>query len=214
MENDWAAENLQTIRTLMERATLYRHTLVPIMIFAGMLGISGAIMGLVSEFRTDQAFVIFWLCVGFVSTASALFLVRRQALKESEPFWTPPVRRIAAALAPAWIVALFLAVFFLFGGKGNFAPIVLPPLWMILYGISLQAAGFFTPRGIKLLGWVFLVLGCVYFWAIMSMPAAGLSGMWQYLVMSGHFEMGLFFGGLHLAYGIYLHFTEKRKNAA
>ena len=214
MENDWAAQNLQTIRTLMERAAVYRHTLTPVMIFTGMLGISAALVGWVGDFVTDRAFVLCWLCTGLVGTGSAFFLVRRQALKESEPFWTPPVRRIIGAVAPPWIVAVFFASFCLLGDKGNFAPIILPPLWMILYGISLQAAGFFMPRGIKLLGWIFLLLGCGYFALIMGAPTAGLSETWRPVIFSGHLEMGLFFGGLHLAYGIYLYFTEKRKNAA
>ena len=31
---------------------------------------------------------------------------------------------------------------------------------------------------------------------------------------SAHWLMGFFFGVLHLAYGVYLYLTEKRKNAA
>ena len=38
METKWAEENLQTIRTLMERSALYRRALAPIMLFAGVLG--------------------------------------------------------------------------------------------------------------------------------------------------------------------------------
>ena len=33
-------------------------------------------------------------------------------------------------------------------------------------------------------------------------------------VRGGHWAMGLGFGGLHLAYGIYLYFTEKTQQAA
>ena len=35
METNWAAEQLQTIRTLMERSAVYRRALAPIMLFAG-----------------------------------------------------------------------------------------------------------------------------------------------------------------------------------
>jgi len=214
METDWAVENLQTIRTLMERAAVYRHTLAPIMILTGMLGLGAALVGWVGDCNTDRTFVLCWLCAGLAGTASAFFLVRRQALKESEPFWTPPVRRIIAAVAPSWFVALFLSGLFLIGNQGSFAPVILPSFWMILYGISLQAAGFFMPRGIKLLGWIFLLLGCAYFAVIMNLSAAALPEAWRSFLLSGHFAMGLFFGGLHLAYGLYLVFTENRRNAA
>ena len=45
MNDDWAAEHLQTIRTLMERAALYRRALAPIATYAGAMGILGGIAG-------------------------------------------------------------------------------------------------------------------------------------------------------------------------
>ena len=45
MESNWAAEHLQVIRTLMERASLYRRALAPIMIYNGLLGISAGALG-------------------------------------------------------------------------------------------------------------------------------------------------------------------------
>ena len=41
MKPKWAEENLQTIRTLMERSAVYRRALAPIMLFAGALGVIG-----------------------------------------------------------------------------------------------------------------------------------------------------------------------------
>ncbi len=45
MEPKWAEENLQTIRTLMERSAVYRRALAPIMLFAGLLGVTAAATG-------------------------------------------------------------------------------------------------------------------------------------------------------------------------
>ena len=45
MDNHWAVENLQTIRTLMERSAVYRRALAPIMIFVGTVGIVGGLVG-------------------------------------------------------------------------------------------------------------------------------------------------------------------------
>jgi hypothetical protein len=74
---------------------------------------------------------------------------------------------------------------------------------MLLYGCALTAAGFFVHRGIKLLGWLFILCGC----ALMSARCQS-----SIVVPNGHFLMGSVFGGLHLAYGIYLYFTEQSRN--
>jgi len=42
MDTNWAAENLQVIRTLMERSTLYRRALAPVMLVSGLIGTSAA----------------------------------------------------------------------------------------------------------------------------------------------------------------------------
>jgi hypothetical protein len=78
---------------------------------------------------------------------------------------------------------------------------------MLLYGCALNAAGFFMTRGIRLFGWVFIACGC----GLMTSPFWG-QGMPQ--LLQAHTVMGATFGGLHLAYGVYLYFTEKGKNAA
>ena len=78
----------------------------------------------------------------------------------------------------------------------------LPPVWMILYGCAIHAAGFFMPRGIKLFGWIFVLAGCGLFLALSR--SGGVPPMrWCHLIM------GATFGGLHCAYGAYLYLTEK-----
>jgi hypothetical protein len=91
--------------------------------------------------------------------------------------------------------------------RWDFLPaLALPTFWIILYGCALSAAGFFMHRGIKLLGWLFVLCGCV----LMAVRVDG-GGWLSY--QGGHLVMGGAFGGLHLAYGIYLYFTEQRGNA-
>jgi hypothetical protein len=79
-------------------------------------------------------------------------------------------------------------------------------LWIMLYGCAIHAAGFFMPRGIKWLGWIFILGGTgilSLLWTAHRPPEN-----------CAHIIMGVFFGGLHLAYGGYIYFTEKGKNAA
>src|SRR5215471_18570277 len=110
MESNWAAEHLQVIRTLMERSAVYRRALAPIMIFNGVVGLGAAVLGWALKIQTPRAFVLFWACVSVVAVAGSFLLVRRQALKESEPFWSPPTRRVTQAFLPPLTAGLFLSL--------------------------------------------------------------------------------------------------------
>ena len=79
MESNWAAEHLQVIRTLMERSAIYRRALAPVMIYNGVLGIAGGVMGSLLKISAPQAFVGYWAAVGVVALAGSFLLVRRQA---------------------------------------------------------------------------------------------------------------------------------------
>jgi hypothetical protein len=206
MESDWAAENLQVIRTLMERSAVYRRALAPVMIFNGVMGLAGGVVGWGFKINSTPAFIAYWAAVGVVTLAGSFLLVRRQALKESEPFWSPPTRRVAQALVPpllAGSVTMLLPL--LCPGWDFLQAWALPAIWMLLYGCALSAAGFFMQRGIKLLGWLFIVCGCALM-ATRCQTGTSLS------LANGHGVMGGVFGGLHLAYGVYLYFTEQRRN--
>ena len=206
MESNWAAEHLQVIRTLMERSALYRRALAPVMIFNGLLGVAGGIAGWTLHINSAQAFIGYWAALGVAALTGSFLLVRRQALKESEPFWSPPTRRIAQALLPALFVGSIAGLLSLTCPRWDFLqPWALPAVWILLYGCALTAAGFFMHRGIKLLGWLFILTGC-------ALIASRCKTDTLLSLAGGHQVMGGVFGGLHLAYGIYLYFTEPRRN--
>ena len=199
MQTDWASENLQVIRTLMERGAVYRRALAPVMGSIGLTGLASAALAVIFGFDTGAAFTCYWMAVAVVCLAEALLLVRRQALKDHEPFWSPPTRRVTQALGPAFFCGMMAGLAVL--RVDSAAARLLPPVWMVLYGCALHSAGFFMPRGFKLFGWGFIVAGCAWMWAA---PASLSAANWA---------MGVFFGGAHAAYGLYLCFTEKRGNA-
>lgn len=208
MDTNWATEHLQTIRTLMERSALYRRALAPISTFVGVVGIMAAFVGRYLIVQKDGPFALYWMGVGVVALGGALLLVRRQAGSQGESFWSPPMRRVAQAMAPALLVGLmfgFLTVAFLWRKSDLREPLYLVITWTLLYGLALHSAGFFMPRGIRLFGWGFILAGMVL---ILIFPA--LDDFTQIL----HWWMGLLFGASHLAYGVYLYFTEQRKNEA
>jgi hypothetical protein len=213
MESNWAAEHLQVIRTLMERAALYRRALAPVMLFNGVLGSAAAVVGWGLKIDSPRGFIFFWAGVAVVAIAGSLGLVRRQALKAAEPFWSPPTRRVTQAMLPAVVAGLILSAAVLANlnsAPPDLGPVIamlwLPLSWIVLYGCGFHAAGFFMPRGMRLFGWAFVLGGCGG--AAVGLPDGAGRLVWA------HGLMGFFFGLLHLAYGIYLYFTEQRKNVA
>jgi hypothetical protein len=204
MEPNWAAENLQTIRTLMERSAVYRRALAPIMLFAGTLGVAVAAAGLLLHFDSIHAFGALWLGTAIVVVAGVFVIARRQAIKDHEPFWSPPTRRVGQALLPPLLAGMCLGFVFVFVGLAN--PVILTFIWLLFYGCALHSAGFFMARGMKWFGWIYVGLACGTF--------CFLAIVQPKVEISAHWFMGFFFGVLHLAYGAYLYLTEKGKNAA
>jgi membrane protease YdiL (CAAX protease family) len=208
MNSNSAADNLQVIRTLMERATLYRRALAPITLFTGGLGVLAGIVALLLRVESLRGFGLFWLGVAGVAVAGAFLLARRQSLKDKEPFWSPPTRRVAQALSAPFTVGLLVSVLAITAATDQEeADAALPVVWMLCYGCALHAAGFFAPRGVRLLGWLFILSACGVFCTLFAPEALRNA-------TSANIVMGLFFGVVHLVYGAYLHFTEKRKDAA
>jgi hypothetical protein len=206
MQTDWAAENLQTIRVLMERATLYRRALAPVFLAAGLTGILAAGLGAWIHLESVRAFVLFWGATGVIALTEALLLVRRQAFAARETFWSPPIRRVAQALIPPFSAGLFFAVLAGWAnGAAEFSTAILVCLWMVFFGCGLHAAGFFMPRGIKLFGCLFIISGFV-----LAALAVSLS---TFSISLSNGVMGAFFGGAHVIYGIYLYLTERRQTA-
>lgn len=208
MQTDWASENLQIIRTLMERSAVYRHALAPVMATIGLTGIGGAVIEAFLNVQTSRAFAAYWMSVGLVCVIEAFILTRRQALNKAEQFWSPPTRRVALAMAPAFFAGFVAGLVFLRFETGTImGACLLVPGWMVLYGCAVHAAGFFMPRGFKLFGWGFIVSGCAFGVAVLFL-------MGRPSLVGANWAMGAFFGGTHWAYGIYLYFTEKRRNLA
>jgi len=205
MEQNSAAEHLQVIRTLMERSALYRRTLAPIMLYVGSLGVVASLGGIIFKIETMRLFCGWWLITALVAVAGAFLIARRQALKDSEPFWSPPTRRVTQALMPALTAGLLFSIVLMVFNPGHLRWLFIFPN-AIFYGCAVHAAGFFMPRGMKLFGWVIIVL------AGLTLPVIPMFETDPNPQLD-HALMGFFFGVLHLAYGGYLYLTEKRKTA-
>ncbi len=206
MNPNLAEENLKTIRTLMERSALYRRALAPIMLTAGILGLLAAAAGVFLRMDEPRVFACLWLGTACVVVTSAFLLARRQAFKDSEPFWSPPTFRVGQALLPPLLSGMLVGGALATLGMSNNVNFAMALVWMFFYGCALHSAGFFMVRGIKWFGWIFIIA------AIGLMLFVEITGPVNQSV--ANLVMGFFFGALHLAYGIYLYFTEKKSSAA
>lgn len=204
MEPAQAAAELATIRTLMERAALYRRALAPMMLSVGVLGMVVGGIGWLLPVQTTAEFATLWEAGAVAALAAAFVVVRRQSLEAAEPVWTPPTRRVAAALAPALCLGGILPLpLFLGSGSAAASPLGLTLAWMALHGLGLNAAGFFMPRGIRWFGFAFVAASGLL---LLSQPWWARHGD---PVLVAHGLMTLAFGLGHLAYGIYLRITER-----
>ena len=190
----------------MERSALYRGALAPIMMFIGSLGVVTAGAGLMFHLDRLRSFGGLWLGSAVVVVAGVFLIARRQSLRNQEPFWSPPTRRVSQALLPPLAAGCLFSVVVLVLDPGHMRWLFIFPD-ILFYGCAVHAAGFFMPRGMKVFAWLIIALGAGTLLVLpmtLNEPNAALD----------HGIMGFFFGVLHLAYGVYLYFTEKRKNDA
>lgn len=216
MQPNWAEDNLQTIRTIMERAALYRRTLAPTMLTTGVIGLLAAVVGRGAEVQSPLGFLGVWIVAALAAATASFFIMRRQAVSAREPFFTTPTRRVIGAMHPPLtagaLLTLSALVHFATHPLHPFNHVLLPGLlcvWLTFYGCGLNAAGQYSSRGVRLLGWTFIVAGFVI--AMLHsigliQPVLGSPDWWR----DPHVIMGMTFGGLHLAASVYLYYTESR----
>jgi hypothetical protein len=203
VSENWAAENLKTIRTLMERTAVYRRALAPVSLVTGVLGIVSSGLAILVGVSTREGFVLWWFATGALAAGVAMMLVRIQALKDQEPIWSPPTRRVVAAMAPPMVSGLMAGVIIMATGiEAPFGLAFLPVVWMLFFGCALHSAGFFMKRGIRLLGWIFIGTALIESGTLILFP--DLRGSSD----AAHGIMGAVFGGYNLAYCVYLYLTE------
>lgn len=182
-----ARRDLETIRGLMERARHYRHLPAPAAIVAGMLAVVGA--GLTQRLVEARGLEAAMANLGFVwggvfvlSVLSLLAFVKVETRREGVPFWSPLAAEVALALLPPFVAAVALTVALLDRAA------LIPPLWMLCYGVGAMAAGAFARPAVRGLGVAFLAAGI----ADLAYPVAPAVAL------------GATFGLLHLVFGCVL----------
>jgi hypothetical protein len=201
-----AAKDLAVIRSLMERATLYRAISGPTALFGSLLAFAAASLILLSPHTTGLTltpvlFVILWLAA---LAATGLFnaaLIFRGARRLNNPFLSPGMRHALRAIAPAMIAGACLGIgAALFDNNPAYASLI----WILCYGAALCATSSVAPKSILRLGLAFIASGalCLAAWYLLpilqSIPP----------VNAGAIFMAATFGLLHLVYALSIDFRE------
>lgn len=186
-ERDVAIRDLERIRALMERATRYSNLSGWSAIVAGVLAMAGAV--LCWKLRVNfnhphcaRPLAAIWGSVLVLAFAQNVVFTIVNARRRGEPAWSHLAQQIVVAMLPALFVGAAITGYGLQTGQLD----LLPPIWMLAYGMSLMALGLFAGAKIKVVGVFFLLLGAASLWWFQEY------GLRMMLVS---------FGGLHVLLG-------------
>jgi len=205
-----ALENLRIIRSLMEKAHIYRAVSAPAALTGGLLAIVASAWPVQHALAHQQEvlmgetiFLVVWLVILGIASALNVVLLAKEAARRSQPFVSEGMRMALRAFAPPMIVGGVVGIgLILFLHNLTLAALI----WVLCYGLALLATAGFSPRSLVRLGWAFVITGLVLFivWAACSdirllssdeAPAAAV--------------MGLTFGMLHVVYALAVFFSRK-----
>ncbi len=192
MDPRQAAQNLELIRTLMERTVQYQLLTARAGLAAGCMACVGALTFTVLDKSEAWQFGLVWGVVFACSLLATYIGTALRSRERGERMWSRQARAVLLALAPSLFAALVLTAFFFARGEHLW----LPGMWMLCYGQGALATASYAPAPIRTLGMTALVMGSV---------TLALGPVWSV------FMMGLVFGMGHIGLGVALLIAEKRE---
>ncbi len=197
-----ALEHLQVIRSLMEKAHIYRAISAPAAIAGGILATGASVWTIwVSAVQESSnvppsLFLTIWLGIFALCTLLNTILLSREATRRAQPLVSADMKLALRALAPALGAGGGMGICLAhFWHNQTLAALV----WIVCYALALLSTSGFSPRSIRRLGRSFLAVGLLLFILWSAVPDARV---YQHEEAVAAACMGLTFGLLHLAYGI------------
>ncbi|HUP47121.1 MAG TPA: hypothetical protein VM779_16565 [Thermoanaerobaculia bacterium] len=177
-----ALDDLRFIRSAVENAGA----------FTAVSGLGGIVMGVVGLVASAAAaplttephrWLAVWMSAAAVAATLGLMAMVRKSRRAGSSLTTAPARRFALAFFPALGAAAILTTALV--SRGTFD--LLPPLWLLLYGVAVSAGGALSVRVVPFMGLALLV--------------AGLAALFVSFQMA-NLLLGLGFGVVHIAGGV------------
>jgi hypothetical protein len=183
-----AEEHLRVIRSLMEKATIYRAVSAPTALAGGIAALLVSppwVQQLfLKQLGPDDSFRVRWFLALIFTLAVNTLLILREARRRGDPVVSPGMRAAIFALLPPILCG---AIFFLIMVADH-----TPAYLSVFYGLALLATGHFAPRSIVCLGWSFLVIGLVGCLMIVNGQFSAMCTPDLFMVVT--------FGGFHFVY--------------
>jgi hypothetical protein len=208
MTDRHAAEvDLRIIRTLMERATVYRAISAPTALFGGCIAVAlAAFIQLrehhwaehapeVMRYVSTRGFAALWLVALVLVLNVNAYFVQREAKRDGRPFISPAMKLALRSILPCLALPAAITIWFFYDGYEFDNELLLVRAWVGFYGLSLIATQHFAPRSLVYLGWAFLL------------TAAGMTIFSRQLEyydtpLVPNLAMGATFGLFHLIYTV------------
>jgi len=198
-----AIEHLRVIRSLMEKAHIYRAVSAPAALLGGVLALGATLWPVVHAAEThgdavfsNATFLLIWHGILAACTVLNVVLLAREAARRGQSLVSDGMKMALRAVSPPLIVGGVLA-----GGLviwlQNLTLAAL--IWVLCYGLALLATASFSPKSLTRLGWAFVIAGLVLFlvWA-----ANGEVRDLRTDLGPASLVMALTFGLLHIVYAI------------
>ena len=199
-----AAEQLRVIRSMMERATVFRA-------LSGETALIGGAVSLGVAWITEK--MQGWLWAGFWVAGLALvlafhvFQLLRMKAARGHPFWSSGLRLTLRGVLPSLVAGGFLGLLFVRGGNDVAAAC----MWIVHYGLALLAIREFAPKSMVWLGWAFVAFGVCSLATVTNV--IHLDRQWT-MYLNASRLMAMAFGGFHLIYGALIVTTGQRQEHA
>jgi len=197
-----AAEQLRVIRTMMERATIFRALSGEAALVGGAMSLAA---GWMSEDRHGWRWGGIWLGGLGIVLLFALWQLLRISQAHSRPLWSHGLKVALRGALPSLVVGGFIGLLYLkYGIKGG--EFFSACFWILHYGLALLAIREFAPKSMVWLGLAFVATGL-----IALSGATFFQSMNPLLVRLGPSGlMAATFGGFHLLYGAAIVTTTSR----
>jgi hypothetical protein len=200
-DSEKALNQLNLIREMMEKATVYRALSAPAAIFGGLLAVLLGLYFLLQdkngEFVDGAHYFWTWVVALIIADSFNALLLFKRAKREGSKFISSGVKLTILRTAPAAIAG---AIISFEAAKNDIELCTL--VWILCYGAALLAMGEVAPRSLKRLGWSFIIFGTVFFLIWMKFKAALSPVLGIGYLGSASIMMIATFGILHIGHGI------------
>ena len=162
-----ALADIRYIRSAVENAGEF--TAVP-----GLGGVTMGVTGLLASavaagaIGAPSRWLTVWLAAAVVATTIGAMSMWRKSRRAGTSLASAPARRFALAFVPAIVAGIALTA--ALASRGSFD--LLPPLWLLLYGVAVSSGGALSVRVIPVMGAALLLLGLSAFFV--PFPIANL----------------------------------------